>query len=154
METLSPQIIEIRDQIIEKLNDLTLDECSQKLKELFNHETNDFYKLGNLAARIVTIKKRLHLILNDTNHDIANISDNETKVTKNLIATILDGNSIETSKDLEWVRVQIKETTEVNGVRFPAGIQIDVTIEDSKKMIDGGKAILLADNNSSEQVSK
>jgi hypothetical protein len=44
METLSPQIIEIRDQIIQKLNDLTLEECSKKLKELFNQETNDFYK--------------------------------------------------------------------------------------------------------------
>ena len=65
METLSPQIIEIRDQIIEKLNDLTLEECSKKLKELFNQETNDFYKLGNLAARIITLKKRINLSLND-----------------------------------------------------------------------------------------
>ena len=46
-------------------------------------------------------------------------------------------------KDLpvEWVRVQIKETTEVNGVRFPSGIQIDVTDEDAKQMIDSDKAI-------------
>ena len=57
METLSPQIIEIRDQIIEKLNDLTLEECSNKLKELFNQETNDFYKLGNLAAGYLHLKK-------------------------------------------------------------------------------------------------
>jgi hypothetical protein len=49
---------------------------------------------------------------------------------------------------MEWVRVQIKETTEVNGVRFPAGIQIDVTIEDSKKIIDSGKAILIEENES------
>ena len=67
METLSPQIIEIRDQIIEQLNDLTLEECSKKLKELFNQETNDFYKLGNLAARVITLKKRINLILNDSN---------------------------------------------------------------------------------------
>jgi hypothetical protein len=62
METLSPQIIEIRDQMIEKLNDLTLEECSKKLKELFNQETNDFYKLGNLAARVFTLNKRIKLI--------------------------------------------------------------------------------------------
>ena len=51
------------------------------------------------------------------------------------------------SKDLpvEWVRVQIKETTEVNGVRFPSGIQIDVTDEDAKQMIESDKAILLED---------
>ena len=42
----------------------------------------------------------------------------------------------DTSNELDWVRVQVKETAEVNGVRFPAGIQIDVTTEDSIKMIE------------------
>jgi len=143
METLSPQIIEIRDQIIEKLNDLTLEECSKKLKELFNQETNDFYKLANLAARVLTLKKRINLILNDTNEDNQNISKNGTKKSGNIIENILDGKPADTAIELDWVRVQIKETAEVNGVRFPAGIQIDVTNEDSTRMIESGKAILL-----------
>ena len=145
METLSPQIIEIRDQIIEQLNDLTLEECSKKLKELFNQETNDFYKLGNLAARVITLKKRINLILNDSNEDNQNVLKNDPKKSKNIIENILNGNPTDTAIELEWVRVQIKETAEVNGVRFPAGIQIDVTNEDSKRMIEGGKAILLDD---------
>ena len=143
METLSPQIIEIRDQIIEQLNDLTLEECSKKLKELFNQETNDFYKLGNLAARVITLKKRINLILNDSNEDNQDVLKNGTNKSKNIIENILDGNPTDTAIELEWVRVQIKETAEVNGVRFPAGIQIDVTNEDSRRMIEGGKAILL-----------
>ena len=145
METLSPQIIEIRDQIIEKLNDLTLEECSKKLKELFNQETNDFYKLGNLAARVITLKKRINLILNDSNEDNQNVLKNGTKKSENIIQNIMDGTPENTANELEWVRVQIKETTEVNGVRFPAGIQIDVTTEDSIKMIEGKKAILIDD---------
>ena len=145
METLSPQIIEIRDQIIEQLNDLTLEECSKKLKELFNQETNDFYKLGNLAARVITLKKRINLILNDSNEDNQDVLKNGTNKSKNIIENILDGKPTDTAIELEWVRVQIKETAEVNGVRFPAGIQIDVTNEDSKRMIEGGKAILLDD---------
>ena len=143
METLSPQIIEIRDQIIEQLNDLTLEECSKKLKELFNQETNDFYKLGNLAARVITLKKRINLILNDSNEDNQDVLKNGTKKSKNIIENILDGKPTDTAIELEWVRVQIKETAEVNGVRFPAGIQIDVTNEDSRRMIESGKAILL-----------
>ena len=143
METLSPQIIEIRDQIIEQLNDLTLEECSKKLKELFNQETNDFYKLGNLAARVITLKKRINLILNDSNEDNQNVLKNETKKSENMIENILDGKLADTANQSDWVRVQVKETAEVNGVRFPAGIQIDVTNEDSKRMIDSGKAILL-----------
>ena len=145
METLSPQIIEIRDQIIEKLSDLTLEECSKKLKELFNHETNEFYKLGNLAARVVTIKKRIDLIFNETNDYDRNVIANGTKKTANIIENILVGKPADAPIQLDWVRVQIKETTEVNGVRFPAGIQIDVTTEDSIKMIEGKKAILLDD---------
>jgi hypothetical protein len=145
METLSPQIIEIRDEIIEKLNGLTLEECSKKLKELFNHETNEFYKLGNLAARVVTIKKRIDLIFNETNDYDKNVVANGTKKTDDIIENILVGKPADTSIQLDWVRVQIKETTEVNGVRFPAGIQIDVTTEDSIKMIEGKKAILLDD---------
>jgi hypothetical protein len=31
----------------------------------------------------------------------------------------------------------------VNGVRFPEGIQIDVTVEDSVKIVESGKAILI-----------
>ena len=143
METLSPQIIEIRDQIIEQLNDLTLEECSKKLKELFNQETNDFYKLGNLAARVITLKKRINLILNDLNEDNQNVLKNETKKSENMIESILDGKPENTANESDWVRVQIKETAEVNGVRFPAGIQIDVTNEDSIRMIESGKAILL-----------
>ena len=143
METLSPQIIEIRDQIIEQLNDLTLEECSKKLKELFNQETNDFYKLGNLAARVITLKKRINLILNDSNEDNQNVLKNGTKKSENIIENIMDGKPENTADELDWVRVQIKETAEVNGVRFPAGIQIDVTNEDSIRMIESGKAILI-----------
>ena len=143
METLSPQIIEIRDKIIEQLNDLTLEECSKKLKELFNQETNDFYKLGNLAARVITLKKRINLILNDSNEDNQNVLKNGTKKSENIIENIMDGKPENTANESDWVRVQIKETAEVNGVRFPAGIQIDVTNEDSRRMIESGKAILL-----------
>ena len=143
METLSPQIIEIRNQIIETLNDLTLEECSKKLKELFNQETNDFYKLGNLAARVFTLNKRINLIFNDTNEDNQSFTKNGTKNSVNIIENILDGKPTDTAIESDWVRVQIKETAEVNGVRFPAGIQIDVTNEDSTRMIESGKAILL-----------
>ena len=63
----------------------------------------------------------------------------------NIVEKIIKRSKKPTNIPVEWVRVQIKETTEVNGVRFPSGIQIDVTDEDAKKMIEGSKAILLED---------
>ena len=67
-------------------------------------------------------------------------------------ANLVRVDSLKKPKDLpvEWVRVQIKETTEVNGVRFPSGIQIDVTDEDAKQMLDSDKAILLEETDSKE----
>ena len=38
----------------------------------------------------------------------------------------------------------IQESSEVNGVRFPEGIQIDVTEDDSKKLIESGKAVIIS----------
>ena len=61
----------------------------------------------------------------------------------NIVEKIIKSSKKPKDLPVEWVRVQIKETTEVNGVRFPSGIQIDVTDEDAKQMIEGGKAILL-----------
>ena len=61
----------------------------------------------------------------------------------NIVEKIIKSSKKPKDIPVEWVRVQIKETTEVNGVRFPSGIQIDVTDEDAKQMIEGDKAILL-----------
>ena len=68
----------------------------------------------------------------------------------------MDHDDYRLHKDIpvEWVRVQIKETTEVNGVRFPSGIQIDVTDEDAKQMIEGDKAILLEEVEKKEDEKK
>ena len=50
----------------------------------------------------------------------------------------------EKSNSDTWIRVIMKESTEVNGVRFPEGIQIDVTEDDSKKLIESGKATIIS----------
>ena len=50
----------------------------------------------------------------------------------------------EKSNSETWIRVIMKESTEVNGVRFPEGIQIDVTEDDSKKLIASGKAAIIS----------
>ena len=59
----------------------------------------------------------------------------------------LDENETEKNEEdtpEKWIRVIMKESTEVNGVRFPEGIQIDVTEDDSKKLIETGKAAVIS----------
>ena len=68
----------------------------------------------------------------------------------NIVEKIIKSSKKPKDLPIEWVRVQIKETTEVNGVRFPSGIQIDVTDEDAKQMIENDKAILLEETDSKD----
>jgi deoxycytidine triphosphate deaminase len=147
MEMLSSKIIEKRDQLLDKFDHLSLEELSIKIKEFLISETDELSKIAFLAARVSIVNRRLLLILNAefiNDNTIDNTIDNNVKNSENMIETIIDNKKPNNAeKAFEWVRVQIKETTEVNGVRFPAGIQIDVTLEDSKKIIDSGKALLI-----------
>ena len=143
MENFSLKIIELRDKTLGKFDYLTLDELSIKIKELSVIETDELNKIALLAARISVLNKRVQAILNDA--IVNDNNSNKSANNNNLIIKDILNNEKSDFKDnpIEWVRVQIKETTEVNGVRFPEGIQIDVTVEDSIKIVESGKAILI-----------
>ena len=143
MENFSLKIIELRDKALDKFDYLTLDELSIKIKELSVIETDELNKIALLAARISVLNKRVQAILNDA--IVNDNNSNKSANNNNLIIKDILNNEKSDIKDnpIEWVRVQIKETTEVNGVRFPEGIQIDVTVEDSIKIVESGKAILI-----------
>ena len=143
MENFSLKIIELRDKALDKFDYLTLDELSIKIKELSVIETDELNKIALLAARISVLNKRVQAILNDA--IVNDNNSNKSANNNNLIIKDILNNEKSDFKDnpIEWVRVQIKETTEVNGVRFPEGIQIDVTVEDSIKIVESGKAILI-----------
>jgi hypothetical protein len=148
METLSSQLIQKRDQLLNKFDHLSLEELSITIKQFLISETDELSKIAFLAARVTVVNKRLQSILNN---EISNDNQSYNNVIKtdNIIENILDNTSTKNNNiPLEWVRVQIKETTEVNGVRFPSGIQIDVTMSDSKKIIDSGKAVLIGSEES------
>ena len=44
----------------------------------------------------------------------------------------------------KWTRVEMIKSGIVNGVRFPKGIQVDVTKSDSERLISSGKASIVA----------
>ena len=145
METLAPSIIEIRNSFLEKFKNEKLDIISKKLTELFDVEEDPVKKIVLLASRVETVRKRIDQIHQDENktmtiHENSNETSNEEKEVK----AENDIEKNEKSNSETWVRVIMKESTEVNGVRFPEGIQIDVTEDDSKKLIESGKAAIIA----------
>ena len=141
METLTPSILQVRDSFLEQFKNEQLDTISKKLDQLFDVEKDPVKRIVLLASRVETIRKRIEQIYKDENK-IKKINESS-----NQIAEVKAENNTEKNEqnNLEnWVRVIMKESTEVNGVRFPEGIQIDVTEEDSKKLIESGKAAVIS----------
>ena len=146
----SDKIIDKKEELLDEFENLTLKEISIRIKKMSFDETDLISKIACLAARVSVLNKRIQEIVNDnTTND--NIKLNTPEKSDNIVDKLLKPSEQSIDTPIEWVRVQIKETAEVNGVRFPSGIQIDVTNEDAQKMIEGGKAILLEDGEDKEK---
>ena len=141
METLAPSILQVRNSFLEQFKNEQLESISKKLDQLFDVEKDPIKRIVLLASRVETIRKRIELIYQDDTK-IKKITepseDKKVEITKN------DVEKNEKSNSETWIRVIMKESTEVNGVRFPEGIQIDVTEDDSKKLIESGKAAIIS----------
>ena len=150
---LSEKIINKKEELLDEFENLSLEEVTKKLKEIEKRDDDVVFKIAYLAARISVLNKRIQELINENavnDNSIKETNDDSTNIVEKIIK------QSKKSKDIpiEWVRVQIKETTEVNGVRFPSGIQIDVTDEDAKQMIEGNKAILLGEVEKKEDEKK
>ena len=140
METISPSILQLRNSFLEQFKNEQLEIISKRLDQLFDVEKDPVKRIVLLASRVETIRKRIEFIYKDDNtiNKIAELSsEKKEEIAENNLEKD-DNNNSET-----WIRVIMKESTEVNGVRFPEGIQIDVTEDDSKKLIESGKAAII-----------
>ena len=141
METLAPSLLQVRNSFLEQFKNEQLESISKKLDQLFDVEKDPVKRIILLASRVDTIRKRIEQIYQDDNKNEKIVeSTNEKKET----ITENDTEKNETVNSETWIRVIMKESTEVNGVRFPEGIQIDVTENDSKKLIESGKAAIIS----------
>jgi hypothetical protein len=140
----SDKIADKKEELLDEFENLTLEEIALRIKKISYSETDLIAKIACLAARVTILNQRIQKIIKEnTIND--NVVEEASENNGNIVEKLLKPTQKQNDLQVEWVRVQIKETTEVNGVRFPSGIQIDVTDEDAQKMIEGGKAILLED---------
>ena len=139
---LSEKIIDKKEELLDEFENLSLDEIAKKIKLIENRDDNIIFKIAYLAARISVLNQRIQILINENSAN-DNLIRGTSDDASNIVEKIIKSSKKPKDVPVEWVRVQIKETTEVNGVRFPSGIQIDVTDEDAKQMIEGDKAILL-----------
>ena len=145
----SEKIIDKKEELLDEFENLSLEEISKKIKEIEKRDDDLIFKIAYLAARISVLKRRIQALVNENSANDNSLNENSNDST-NIVEKIIRSSKKPNVQPVEWVRVQIKETTEVNGVRFPSGIQIDVTDEDAKEMIDNDKAILLEEAENKE----
>lgn len=143
---LAPQTIKVRDAVIAKCDDQSLDEMNEFVKGLLERETDELKRLGILAARVYILRQRIMALmetgaLNGKGKKLDFIDPSPTQPDDDIdgFADIDDS-----SDDTNWMRVRIIENCEVNGVRFPSGVVIDVHADDANKLIEYGKAELQA----------
>ena len=144
METLTSSILQTRNSFLEQFKNDQLESISAKLDQLFDVEKDPVKRIVILASRVETIRKRIEQIYQDDSkkEKIKDVLEEKKEAVSENDKEINEKNEKNVSET--WIRVIMKESTEVNGVRFPEGIQIDVTEDDSKKLIGSGKAAIIS----------
>ncbi len=144
MMLLSPEIIEIRDKIVDKLEGESLKGIRAKIREFLANEKNEETRLAALAARIVLLRR----FISELSENQALLAEEEMSDLENKSLDYDDDfeedyDSDDFDVDNQWKRLRIIEDCEVNGVRFPAGIQIDVKLIDAERLLEAGQAEII-----------
>ena len=150
---LSPEILKMRDALLERIGDKPLKDVAQIVNEILLNETNSINRLAALSARVKVLRDYIN-----QNYDIKKNSNKKNKLDKsklNIETDIKDSelnntNEIEETED--WVRVEMLKSGVVNGVRFPQGVIIDVSKTDATKLVEDNlsRIIEIEDNGNKE----
>ena len=140
---LDPIILRARDELLEKYSEKSFDEQITFYKAVIEGEKDGVVRLSAMAARVYILRKRLALLAGNLMED--QLDDLSSKnsgfdLDSSLAAApdVKDPEMI--GNENTWMRLRIVDSSEVNGVRFPAGVVIDVKREDGEKLIESGKA--------------
>jgi len=145
---LAPETIRIRDALIEKFSDKPIEELNSFIARALDTETDEFKRLGLLAARVYILRQRVlglkAFIRDDTMETLPEID--LTPPTQNLSDTDVDVENelFDEEAGIEnWYSLRMIEPGEVNGVRFFKGTIINARPEDADRLIASGKAIIV-----------
>ena len=152
--TLDPEIISIRDRYLKALEGKPFDEMNLLIQKQLETESMDLKRISLLAARVYILRLRTLELRNEPTENAmpwskpADVSKDEQKIDD-------QKNTEEAEKtDNEWRRLRMIEAGEVNGVRFPPGIIIDVNSVDGEKLVESKKAEYVDTSKSEDEVDE
>ena len=138
--TLDPEIVSMRDRYLKALEGKSFDEMNLLIQKQLETEGEDIKRLSLLAARVYILRLRtLELRDEPTEHAMpwSKVPEENNNKDKNTEGAQAQNSE---NKDNEWRRLRMIEAGEVNGVRFPPGIIIDVNATDGEKLVESKKA--------------
>ena len=150
---LSATSIRVRDAIIEKFIDKSLDELNSFLASALDSETDESKRIGILAARVYILRTRISKIsefnVNPLMNKVEEVSPHElvTNFKDEELEISFDQAEAETELE-EWNELATIEDGEVNGVRIPSGVTITVGREDAARLLETGKAVRVTEDGS------
>ncbi|MGC6496478.1 MAG: hypothetical protein ACON4I_01055 [Candidatus Puniceispirillaceae bacterium] len=136
---LSEVTIAVRDKVIEKFANEPLDKMNESVKMLLNHEQDEQKRLGVLAARVYILRQRIATLSESDNERVIGSAAPKPEAE----AANAESQDAGDENASEWTRLRILEDCEVNGVRFPKTVIIDVKSEDAARLIENGNAELI-----------
>ena len=152
---LSPTSIRVRDAIIEKFIDKSLEELNSFLATALDSETDDNKRIGILAARVYILRTRISKISeyneNPLMSKVEEVSPYELVNSSEEDEPEMPELSPEGAEKIaldEWNELVTIKDGEVNGVRIPSGVTITVGREDAARLIETGKALRVAEDGS------
>ena len=145
---LSPEIIKMREALLERIGDKSLKEVAQIVNEILLNETDSTNRLAALAARVKVLRNYIN-----KNYDIKNKPKKSELNNKkeNAQSTKEASDNIDRNEDEKWVRVEMLKSGVVNGVRFPEGVVIDVNKNDADKLEDSKLAKIIEVSETKEE---
>jgi len=138
--TLDPEIAALRNQYLKALDGKPFDEMNLLIQKQLETEEEDLKRLSLLAARVYILRLRTLELRNEpTEHAMPWSANKAPKDSKNKEEADAAGEGSKNKGD-DWRRLRMIEAGEVNGVRFPPGIIIDVNKDDGEKLVASNKA--------------
>jgi hypothetical protein len=152
--TLDPEIISMRNKYLKALEGKSFDDMNSLIQKQLETEDEDIKRLSLLAARVYILRLRTLELRDEPTENAmpwSKVEDNSEVDAKKDTEKVGE----ETVKENdEWRRLRMIEAGEVNGVRFPPGIIIDVNSVDGQKLVESKKAEFVDTTKLEEEVNK
>ena len=152
--TLDPEIISLRNKYLKALEGKSFDDMNSLIQKQLETEDEDIKRLSLLAARIYILRLRTLELRNEPTEDSMPWSKVEDNSEVNAKKDTEKVGEETVSENDEWRRLRMIEAGEVNGVRFPPGIIIDVNSVDGQKLVESKKAEFVDTTKPEEEVNK